>query len=117
MAYERAKGTVPSYTTKAYSAAGYYMLRSGWTENSTMMVLKNNYNPEAKWHYQPDNQTFSLYRNGRIFFPDAGCHGYEGDPLRKDFAAAVNHNTLTALSKDPDATHRKGEFLTMYTEK
>lgn len=117
MAYERAKGTVPSYTTKAYSAAGYYMLRSGWTENSTMMVLKNNYNPEAKWHCQPDNQTFSLYRNGRIFFPDAGCHGYEGDPLRKDFAAAVNHNTLTALSKDPDATHRKGEFLTMYTEK
>lgn len=116
MAYERSKGTVPTYTTKAYSASGYYMLRSGWTTNSTMMVLKNNYNPSAKWHCQPDNQTFSIYRNGRIFFPDAGCHGYEGDALRSTYASAAYHNTLTSTGKDPDKQHRKGEFLTLYTE-
>lgn len=116
MAYERKRGTAPTYTTKAYSASGYYMLRSGWTADATMMVLKNNYNPEAKWHCQPDNQTFSLYRNKRIFFPDAGCHGYEGDSQRTKYAQANYHNTLTALNSNPDSNHRKGEFLTLYTE-
>ncbi len=115
MAYERTKGTAPTYTTKAYSASGYYMLRSGWDASATMMVLKNNYDPSAKWHCQPDNQTFSLYRNGRIFFPDAGCHGYAGDALRSTYAQANYHNTLTALNSNPDANHRKGEFLTLYT--
>ena len=39
------------------------MFRSGWTSASTMLVLKNNYNPNNWWHCQPDNCHIGLYRS------------------------------------------------------
>lgn len=51
-----------------------------------------------EWHSQPDNNTFGLYHNGRNFFPDAGVYAYSGNDRTK-FAATVNHNTLTVMSK------------------
>lgn len=68
VATEGKNGSKPSYTTKAYSTSGYYMLRSGWDKDATMMILKNNYNPTNQWHCQPDNGTFGLYRKDRNFF-------------------------------------------------
>lgn len=67
MATEGNEGEKPTYLTKAYKYSGYYILRNGWDAGSTMLILKNNYNPDDKWHCQPDNGTFSLYRNGRNF--------------------------------------------------
>lgn len=72
MATEGKQGTKPTELVQIYDASGYYMLRSGWESNATMMILKNNNNPENKWHCQADNGTFGLYRNGRNFCPDAG---------------------------------------------
>ena len=43
VATEGKSGSKPSYTTKAYSTSGYYMLRNGWDKDATMMILKNNY--------------------------------------------------------------------------
>lgn len=99
MATEGKSGQKPTRTLKAYDKSGYYMLRNGWTADATMMILKNNYNPMKAWHCQPDNGTFGLYRNGRNFFPDAGVYTYDSGADRKKFAATVNHNTLTILSK------------------
>ena len=72
MATEGKQGTKPTELVQIYDASGYYMLRSGWESNATMMILKNNNNPENKWHCQADNGTFGLYRNGRN---SAGCRG------------------------------------------
>ena len=72
MATEGRQGEQPKELIQLYKDGGYYMLRSNWAPDATMMVLKNNNNPKNYVHCQPDNGTFSLYRNGRNFLPDAG---------------------------------------------
>ena len=99
VATEGKSGSKPSYTTKAYSTSGYYMLRNGWDKDATMMILKNNYNPTNQWHCQPDNGTFGLYRKERNFFPDAGVFTYNTGAARSKYASTVNHNTMTIMSK------------------
>ncbi|EJX10654.1 heparinase II/III-like protein [gut metagenome] len=99
MATEGKSGQQPTYTLKAYDKSGYYMLRNGWTADATMMILKNNYNPNKEWHCQPDNGTFGLYHKGRNFFPDAGTFSYNTGKDRTKFASTVNHNTMTIMSK------------------
>lgn len=115
MSTEGKQGTVPTSSAQIYSSAGYYMLRSGWGKNSTMMILKNNDNSANKWHCQPDNGTFGLYRNGRNFFPDAGVYSYggtsESNAERNAFLATKNHNTMTALGATIAKDFMKGEFL------
>lgn len=115
MATQGAQGTAPSYLTKTYSTSGYYMLRNGWNAKSTMMILKNNYNPENKWHCQPDNGTFAIWSNGRNFFPDAGVYSYSTDANRATYRATKNHNTLTILSATLDATHQRGKLISLAT--
>ena len=115
MSTEGKQGTTPAGLTQIYDASGYYMLRSGWGKSSTMMILKNNNNPDNKWHCQPDNGTFGIYRNGRNFFPDAGVYSYggtaESNAERNAYLATKNHNTMTALSATIANGYMKGEFL------
>ncbi|WP_448779157.1 heparin-sulfate lyase HepC [Bacteroides congonensis] len=117
MATEGHEGKRPTYTAKAYDYSGYYVLRNGWNDskNTTMMILKNNYNPENKWHCQPDNGTFSLYHNGRNFFPDSGVFAYSGDETnRNKFRQTQWHNTMTIFNYNIDKT--EGRFLKMETQ-
>lgn len=119
MATEGKQGQKPTYLYKAYEQAGYYMLRTGWDESSTMMILKNNYNPNNEWHCQPDNGTFGLYHNKRNFFPDAGSYSYDSDNNRKNYRATKNHNTITVQSKtigEEQGGVTEGRFLD-YIEK
>lgn len=109
MATEGAEGTKPTHLTKAYSTAGYYMLRNGWDANSTMMILKNCNDPQGGWHNQSDNGTFGLWIKGRNFFPDAGCYAYSGND-RTTWASTRYHNTITVQSKDILPSFRKGEL-------
>ena len=115
MASEGKEGQKPAYMAKAYEYSGYYILRNGWDVNSTMMILKNNYNPEDKWHCQPDNGTFSLYRNGRNFFPDSGVFAYSGnEAARNDFRQTKWHNTMTIYANNITTT--EGRFLKMESQ-
>lgn len=120
VAYEGRQGSKPSYRFKAYDKAGYYMLRNGWDASSMMMILKNNNNPENKWHCQPDNGTFGLYRNGRNFFPDAGVYSYGGTSSsnadRQTYLATKNHNTMTDLSKTIANGFMNGKMLKHETQ-
>lgn len=115
MATEGKLGTKPTKLVQVYDASGYYMLRSGWESNSTMMVLKNNNNPANKWHCQPDNGTFGIYRNGRNFCPDAGVYSYggtsESNADRAAFAATKMHNTMTRNAKDIAKGYMNGKLL------
>ncbi len=81
-----------------------------------MLILKNNYNPDDKWHCQPDNGTFSLYRNGRNFFPDSGVFAYSGNEAkRNEFRQTKWHNTMTIYANNITTT--EGRFLKMETQK
>lgn len=115
MATEGREGQKPLELTRAYTTSGYYMLRDGWGKNSTVMILKNNHNPDNKWHCQPDNGTFGLYRNGRNFCPDAGVYSYggskESNADRAAFRATKMHNTMTRNNATIANGYMKGKFL------
>ena len=109
------QGVKPTDLVQLYSYSGYYMMRDDWGENSTVFILKNNYNPDNKWHCQPDNGTFGLFRKGRNFTPDAGVYSYggtaESNADRNAFRATKMHNTMTKNSLDIADGFMKGKFL------
>ena len=98
------EGVAPTELLSIYPNAGYYMFRTGWTKDDTMLILSNNENYYGYAHCQPDNGTVALYRKGRRFLPDAGCYTYGGtaelDAERAEFRATKNHNTLTLNEAD-----------------
>ena len=115
MASERQSGSTPTYLQKAYTNGGYYILRNKWDDQSMMMILKNNNNPNNKYHCQPDNATFSLYKKGRNFFPDAGSYAYSGSD-RETYRGTARHNTLTIMSKTIPDDSMKGKLLQLTTK-
>lgn len=96
-ATDGAEGTLPEYTSRAFTDGGFYVMRNGWTPDATVLVLKAG--PKGEWHNQFDNGTFSLWHNGRDFFPDSGSYIYGGDSTviaqRNWFRQTAVHNTLT----------------------
>lgn len=80
---------------KLYSTSGYYMFRSGWEYDDLIMILKNNDKAGRDLkHCQNDNNTFSIFKGGRRFFPDAGVYQYSDNDKVKELEAAERHNTL-----------------------
>lgn len=79
------KGTPPDTKIKTFEYSGFYVLRNGWTPQSTMLVHSNNVSSklEDSSHNQLDNGTFELYHNGRNFFPDSGVCSYMKEMIRK----------------------------------
>ncbi len=91
------EGKVPNWLSNASRNAGFYTFRNGWTNASTILILKAS--PPGEFHAQPDNGTFELWANGRNFTPDAGCFVYSGDAkimAKRDwFRQTRVHSTLT----------------------
>ena len=113
LAYQGKQGTKPAHLTKAFTTSGYYVLRNGWDSSSTMLIHTNN--PTAAWHNQGDNGTFSIYQNGRRFFPDSGCYTYTNGATREWFRSAKQHNTMTLNDKAIKDANRNGKFLKLET--
>lgn len=96
------QGTCPNTKIKTFNSSGFYVLRNGWTPQSTMLIHSNNISSKLgdSSHNQLDNGTFELYHNGRNFFPDSGVCAYikEDDSkvmeLRRWFRQTKAHNTL-----------------------
>lgn len=109
IATDGAEGKQPAYNSKAFKNGGFYIFRNGWKPSSTAMVLKAG--PPARWHNQPDNGTFDLCMNGRLFFSDSGRYIYGGDSLvlaqRNWFRQTRVHNTLTLDSRNIEVTDSK----------
>ena len=114
MASSGKQGSKPTHLTKAFPVSGYYALRDGWNKSSMMLIHTNN--PTAAWHNQGDNGTFSLYRNGRRFFPDSGCFTYNNGSTREWFRSAKQHNTMTLNDAPIKDSNRNGKFLKLETK-
>jgi heparan-sulfate lyase len=94
-----AKGIAPKETAYALGYSGLYSMRSDWSKEATCLVLKCG--PDAGFHGQPDNGTFTLYAGGRTLMPDAGCYIYHGDQeWRNWFRQTKVHQTLTLNGKN-----------------
>lgn len=115
MATKGKSGSPRSTDLRLYDDAGFYVFRSGWKAEDMVLILKNNNDPDKKWHNQPDNGTIGLYRNGRRFMPDAGVstYGSEKDAdlnkFRAEFAATAMHSTMTKNKADVES--RAGKCL------
>ncbi len=108
-ATEGREGSAPDYLSRAYATSGFYVLRNGWEQNATVMILKAG--PKGFWHCQPDNGTFEIWSRGRNFLPDSGCYVYAGDKevndLRNWFRQTCVHNTLTLDGRNLETTDSK----------
>lgn len=106
---DRERGEAPAYLSSAFPIGGFYIFRTGWTEDATQMVVKAG--PPAFWHNQPDNGTFEMYINGRNFFLDSGSYVYGGDQKTEEarawFKQTRVHNTLTLDNKNLEETNSK----------
>lgn len=115
LASERREGTVPEESLITFPVGGYYILRTGWDGKESMLILKNNFNPDNEWHCHMDNGTFALFHAGRDFLPDPGVYTYGGnaelDALRTEHLATASHNTLTKNLQSIAKNYSKGECL------
>ena len=85
--------------------SGMFNIRSNWTENASMLLMRCG--PSYNAHSHKDAGTFSLFAGGRILLPDSGCFTYTGikdtiptDPDRRYFQGTSAHNTLTLDNAD-----------------
>ncbi|OGJ89711.1 MAG: hypothetical protein A2268_06930 [Candidatus Raymondbacteria bacterium RifOxyA12_full_50_37] len=93
------KGKMPAATAFSLPLSGFYSMRSGWTTDAAMLVLKCG--PDGGWHCQPDNGTFEIFAGGRRLTPDAGSYIYSGDTDgRAWFRQSRVHQTLTLDGRD-----------------
>ena len=110
-------GKQPAYLSKGLTTAGFYTFRNGWTDKSTVMVLKAS--PPGEFHAQPDNGTFELWVKGRNFTPDGGVYVYSGDAeinkLREEYRQTRVHQTLTL--DDQNMVITKAKLLKWQTGK
>ena len=115
MGTDGAEGTKPTSTLNSFPDGGYHVLRNGWDTRSTMLILKNNWNPTNAWHANMDNGTIALWSKGRNFMPDAGVYTYGGanglDNIRLDFQKTCNHNTITRNLANIPENYSKGKTL------
>ncbi|MET4726394.1 heparan-sulfate lyase [Lysobacter enzymogenes] len=105
-ASDTTEGNPPAHLSKGLTVGGFYTFRSGWTPDSTVLILKAS--PPGKFHAQPDNGTFELWVDGRNFMPDSGVYVYSGDAevmkLRNWYRQTRVHNTLTLDDADMQIT-------------
>ena len=95
------KGKMPKNTAFALENSGLYSMRSDWSNKAICLVLKCG--PDAGFHGQPDNGTFTLYAGERTLMPDSGSYVYDGDPeWRNWFRQTKVHQTLTLNGKNTD---------------
>ncbi|MDD3588583.1 MAG: heparinase II/III family protein, partial [Thermoguttaceae bacterium] len=75
------KGTHPASRMRELPVAGYYTMRSDWTNQALFIVLKNTWHVTGgKGHNQADNMTFELSAYGQRLMTDSGCYNYSGEP-------------------------------------
>jgi hypothetical protein len=82
----------PAMGSRNFTASGYAILqRDMW------LCLK--YGAHGGGHGHPDKNSFVLFANGRVLFPDPGTRPY-GSPLHTEWdKATIAHNTLVVDGK------------------
>ncbi|MBQ9548123.1 MAG: alginate lyase family protein [Bacteroidales bacterium] len=96
-ATEGREGSPWSWKAKAWHDAGFYLFRTGWGPDDTVVAIKAG--KAGAWHAQPDYGTFEIWHAGRNLSPDSGSFIYAGDEevmrQRNWFRQTRVHNALT----------------------
>ena len=105
-ATEGREGSPYTWKSRAWHDAGFYVYRTGWGPDDTVLVIKAG--KAGAWHAQPDYGTFEIWSAGRNISPDSGCYIYGGDEevtrMRDWFRQTRVHNTLTLDGENVERT-------------
>lgn len=104
------QGKRPDYLDTALPHAGYYVMRTAWTDDPDgMYVLLDAAHHWGGWHQHYDALALNLYAGGRTLTPDAGPFCYD-HPDRKLFRSTAYHSTVcvddTNQNTSPCTLHR-----------
>jgi len=86
-------GTPPDFLDGALPVAGYYTMRSSWTDPQGLYLFLDASRQPVVSHQDYDALHVNLFAYGRNFFPDKGTYTYGGD-YHKQAKATVNHTTV-----------------------
>lgn len=103
---------LPVNGSTAFTNAGLYTLRNGWTPEQVYMAVHCTPPSLNPWHDQPDNGTFELYAYGRWLMPDSGFYTYGHNANARAWHRQTRvHPTLTISGKDTivSGRHRSWE--------
>jgi hypothetical protein len=95
--FGRLAPALPSWTSRDFSAGGYYVLRDGWTPTSSVLVLDCGPHGVLNCgHAHADALAFDLSVGGTPVFVDPGTATYTGSARQRDhFRSSAAHNTVT----------------------
>jgi uncharacterized heparinase superfamily protein len=87
------RGNVPQITSVAFENAGYYIMRSDWSQNANYLLFDSG--PYNGYHAHEDKLSVEVFAFGTPFIVDSGSYTYENtDPYRAYFVGSESHNTL-----------------------
>jgi hypothetical protein len=87
------KGAAPAFMDASLPVAGYYTMRSGWTNKDDFYLFMDVSRQPVVSHQDYDALHIDLFAYGRDFFPDKGTFTY-GGAAHKAAKATTNHTTV-----------------------
>lgn len=87
------QGSQPTESSVAFHDAGFYTMRSDWTNEARYLLFDAG--PYGGFHGHEDKLSIEVSAFGRRFIVDSGSYTYnEKDPFRKYFVSSQAHNTV-----------------------
>ncbi|MGA9770552.1 MAG: alginate lyase family protein [Blastocatellia bacterium] len=95
--YERIRSEPHGEVSRAFNASGYYVLRDGWSRDSSYAVIDcGPHGALACGHAHSDALAFEYAALGKTWLVDPGTYSYTGDPKSRDeFRGTGAHNTVS----------------------
>ena len=87
------RGAPPQPISCALPNAGFYVMRTNWTEEARYLLF--DCGPYGGPHGHEDKLSIEVYAYGQSFIVDAGSYSYDpNDPFRTYFVGSEGHNTI-----------------------
>ena len=95
--YNQVASQEPAETSRAFTAGGYFVVRDGWSRQSTFALIDCGPKGTAVCgHAHADALAFEFAAQGKTWLVDPGTFTYTSDAkLRDEFRTTQAHNTVT----------------------
>ena len=97
------EGEEPAFLDAELAEAGYYVMRTDWTNDDAIFMMADVAHHWGGGHQQPDCLQLNLYAYGETLLPDSGSYLYYG-PERAQFARTASHSTVTIDDSNQDTS-------------
>jgi len=109
-AWDQLSATMPESKAKTFENGGYYILRSGWDQESSCVVFRSG--PHSPHHAHADQLHLQLSAFGQDLLIDPGTYLYNGSQeWRNYFRGTFAHNTMVVDGESQAVPHRVFRWL------